>query len=163
MEHTVIAVDMTDTQPHGQPGQAIPIRTLMRFVGCRMKNVLFGIGLLLIATTASATWTMNPFTGKLDYYEFGLSSRTTPTLSGCGTSPTITTGSNDHVGKFVIGSTGTGCIVTFGTAYAADPACLVSANTITNLTSRTTTSIAITVVGLPDTYSYLCTGLVGTH
>lgn len=79
-----------------------------------------------------------------------------PSLSDCGNSPTIATGSSDHGGRFTIGATGTGCVVTFATAFANAPACPISgANDATSSTSTT----AITVTAAPGEYSYACIGI----
>jgi hypothetical protein len=82
---------------------------------------------------------------------------TTPVLTNCGNSSSIT--GNDHIGIFVIGSTGTGCILTFATEYGTPPACNVQAETLSNLTSYISSATAITVIGSPGTYHYNCTGI----
>jgi hypothetical protein len=84
-----------------------------------------------------------------------------PALTSCGSSPVLSAGSNDHAGMFTIGSTGTGCIATFGTAYTNIPSCVVTAETVANLTSYTLSATAITIVGLPGNFHYNCTGLNG--
>jgi hypothetical protein len=82
-----------------------------------------------------------------------------PALTACGTDPTIVTGSNDRAGTFTMGDTGTGCVITFATAYTNTPACNVTAQTASNLTSMTKTNTAITIVGLPGVFDYHCSGL----
>ena len=84
---------------------------------------------------------------------------TAPALTSCGTSPTIATGSDDHAGIFTIGATGTGCVITFATAYTNVPSCIVIAETASNFTSLTKTASAITVVGSPGIFNYRCVGL----
>lgn len=84
-----------------------------------------------------------------------------PALTSCGNSPTLTAGSSDFAGTFVIGATGTGCVITFGTAYTNVPSCIVQAETIANLTSYTKSASAITVVGVAGTFNYVCVGLNG--
>ena len=79
-----------------------------------------------------------------------------PALTSCGNSPALTAGSNDHAGIFTIGATGTGCTVTFGTAYASAVSCVVSGAAA--VTSSTTTT-ALTVVAVAGAYSYHCIGL----
>jgi hypothetical protein len=81
---------------------------------------------------------------------------TAPALTNCGTSPTIESGSNDHVGIFTIGSTGTGCTITFAVAYTNAPACVVSGG---SASTHTQTNAALTVVAIPGVYNYNCTGL----
>jgi hypothetical protein len=84
---------------------------------------------------------------------------TAPALTVCGTSPTIQVGSNDHAGTFTVGATGTGCVATFGTAYAGTPTCVVSARTVANLSAYSLSALALTVVGVAGIYDYNCTGL----
>lgn len=84
---------------------------------------------------------------------------TPPALSACGTSPAIASGSNDHAGRFIIGATGTGCTATFNVAYTNIPSCVVTSQTSNNITSYTSSASALTVVGGPGTYDYICTGL----
>lgn len=78
---------------------------------------------------------------------------TAPTLSACGTSPTIS--GTDVAGKFTIGATGTGCTITFAAAHANAPACSVFG---TAAVTGTTSTTAITVTAVPGTYSYICIG-----
>ncbi len=83
-------------------------------------------------------------------------SGTAPGLSSCGTSPTITSGSTDHAGVFVIGATGTGCTLTFVADQGADTACVVGGAAAATWAS---TDTALVVTAVPGEYSYVCYGL----
>ena len=51
---------------------------------------------------------------------------TIPTLTGCGTSPSITTGSTATAGEITQGAIATGCVITFAVAYPRAPFCTVT-------------------------------------
>jgi hypothetical protein len=54
-------------------------------------------------------------------------SGTAPTLSSCGTSPTLATGASDMAGTINVGSgTVTACTLTFGTAFTNAPTCVMN-------------------------------------
>lgn len=84
-----------------------------------------------------------------------------PTLTNCDTTPVLATGSTDFAGTFTIDTTGTGCTITFGTAYTNTPSCIVVAQISSNMTSYTLSASAITVVGLPGIFNYNCVGING--
>jgi hypothetical protein len=85
----------------------------------------------------------------------------TPTLSSCGTSPSLDSGSNDMRGEIVVGTSATGCTLTFSAAKTNVPFCLVASET-SGLTSpgwtESTTAITITGVTASDDYAYMCMG-----
>jgi hypothetical protein len=86
-----------------------------------------------------------------------------PTLSACGTSPTIT--GTDNAGKITIGTgTVTSCTATFRTAFASAPACVVngdnSAVTYANTTSTTVLTITSSADMNSDVLSYICLEIV---
>lgn len=86
-----------------------------------------------------------------------LSTRTTiPTLSTCGTSPSVI--GNDTVGKLTTGSAATTCTVTFSAAYNVAPACVVSAQGTATQPTFTTSTTALTMsVDIASTvYNYIC-------
>lgn len=85
-----------------------------------------------------------------------------PAISACGTG-TLATGSSDSAGEFT--ATGaTGCTLTFGTAYATAPSCVVTEETV-NTATRTTTVTTTTLVVASGTsgskYSYACMAKAG--
>ncbi len=85
----------------------------------------------------------------------------TPTLSSCGTSPSLDSGSNDMRGEIVVGTSATGCTLTFSAAKTNTPFCIVASET-SGLTSpgwtESTTAITITGVTAGDDYAYMCMG-----
>lgn len=88
-----------------------------------------------------------------------------PALTSCGTTPALATGSTDSAGTITLGTTATGCVVTFGTAYTAAPTCLVTW-IATPLASQswTTSTTAITITQTSTTNNvvqYMCIGKSG--
>jgi hypothetical protein len=119
----------------------------------RTTNATFTEYLIATATTAIAFTPDTNFNGAIDNV---ILQAVGPSLTTCGTAPVLQTGSNDHTGTFTIGAAGTGCILTFGTAYTNVPACVVGgAAAITSSTSNT----ALTVTAVAGIYSYICNGL----
>lgn len=91
--------------------------------------------------------------GDLSY--FG----TIPTLSSCGTSPTITVGSTDMAGEVTEGAVSTGCTISFSATKTNQPFCVVDSEAGLVFTHTISTSaITITNVGaLSSTkLSYVC-------
>lgn len=80
----------------------------------------------------------------------------TPTLSTCGTAPSII--GNDTVGKLTTGSAATTCTVTFSAAFNVAPACVVSAQGTATQPTFTTSTTALTMsVDIASTvYNYIC-------
>lgn len=74
-----------------------------------------------------------------------ISSGGTPVLSACGTTPAIV--GSDTAGVVTMGTTATGCVITFATAYVGVPFCVVTWQA-TPLASQsyTVTATAITTV-----------------
>lgn len=72
---------------------------------------------------------------------------TQPVLSSCGTSPSLSTNSNDNSGTVTVGSTASGCTVTFANAYRVAPTCVISERTmsVVNGLSYTTSTTALTL------------------
>lgn len=85
---------------------------------------------------------------------------TAPALTSCGSgSPTTNTQANDHKGTITEGTTATGCIATFHTAYATAPDCVVTSPSGAVLTSYSTSTTALTLVNASatgDTFTYVC-------
>jgi hypothetical protein len=71
----------------------------------------------------------------------------TPTLSSCGTSPTIVVGSTDTAGEITEGSIATGCVITFASAYARAPFVTVTAQSGL-VFSYTVSASAITITNV---------------
>lgn len=72
---------------------------------------------------------------------------TIPTLSSCGTSPSITKGSTDGAFEITQGSVSTGCTITFGVSKTNTPFCTLT-DQAGAVFSYTTTNTAITVVNI---------------
>lgn len=79
-----------------------------------------------------------------------------PVLTSCGTAPSII--GNDTTGKITTGSAATTCTITFETAFAIAPACLVQAQGGATQPTYTTSTTAITMtVDIASTvYNYFC-------
>lgn len=90
-----------------------------------------------------------------------------PSLSSCGTSPSIVANSNSGSGNFTTGTgSPTGCTLTFATAYTNDAHCTVTAANLagvgvsTYVSSSTAASFSITMTVGTDSasYNYTCIG-----
>lgn len=83
-----------------------------------------------------------------------------PTLSSCGTSPNLRSGSTDQMGGITVGSGSvTSCTLTFANAYRAQPFCIVSnASSAFQLNySVTTTALTLTFAsGIYSETTYSC-------
>lgn len=66
-----------------------------------------------------------------------------PSLTTCGTAPTIT--GTDFAFTLTTGSTGTSCIVTFANAFGAAPVCVLTANGTATQPTYTTTAASVTL------------------
>lgn len=101
---------------------------------------------------------LTPGVGSLLVTKHLLGSGTSPTVSSCGTSPSIS--GSDVAGKVTVGTGTVGsCTVTFGTAFGTAPSCGVGSGTaITSLAyTTTTTTLVITGVSLTsDVIQYNC-------
>lgn len=90
------------------------------------------------------------------------SSTPAPTLSSCGTSPSIR--GSDWAGLVTVGSTATGCTITFSSAYPSEPTCTVTNQSMSVVNAMTytvsTTAITVTQTGLGGAkLNYHCVGL----
>lgn len=91
------------------------------------------------------------------------SSSTAPTLSSCGTSPTFQQGSDNYGGRVTIGSTASGCTITFGIPFKVQPVCIVADETgsVVNTFSYTVSTTAIVATESTSggqILNYLCKG-----
>ncbi len=91
-------------------------------------------------------------------------SSTTPTLSSCGTSPSLSSDSSDFAGTITVGSVAaTACTLTFGAAHSTGTHCVISEQTgsVVNASSYTEglTGFTYSQTGLTsDKLDYICTG-----
>lgn len=96
-----------------------------------------------------------------------IASSTNPTLSGCGTGPTIK-GDDTH-GEIVIGTAATSCTMQFQIFYSSAPVCTVT-NQSMSITSAMTYTISTTALIISqatgfagDKVDYMCEGLIGPN
>ncbi len=87
---------------------------------------------------------------------------TDPVLTACGTTPAIV--GADAAGKITIGTGGpTSCTVTFSTAFASAPSCIVTGDNTALGYAATTSTTVLTVTSSADmstdVISYFCMGL----
>lgn len=82
---------------------------------------------------------------------------TAPTTAGTGGTCTLTAGSSDHAGNFVIGAGGTSCQLTFNVAFTALSCVVTGRGTI--MTNYVVAATTLTVTSGPDTIDYICYGL----
>jgi hypothetical protein len=102
------------------------------------------------------------------FYEYGspvqllaATSGGTPTLSACGTSPSIDANATNLSGTVTVGSTATSCTATFATAFTTYNHCRVtSQSTLAAFAytySKTAITVTATVLGT-DVFDYQCDG-----
>lgn len=83
----------------------------------------------------------------------------TAATKSTGTTPcTLASGSTDVAGSLLTNTSS--CYVTFGSPFNSPPACLASANTLSNtvVISTTTTSFSLVSANTAATYFYICIG-----
>lgn len=91
-------------------------------------------------------------------------SSTTPVLSSCGTSPSLSSDSSDFTGTITVGSVAaTACTLTFGAPHAVGTHCVISEQTgsVVNVSTYTEslTGFTYSQTGLTsDKLDYICTG-----
>lgn len=79
------------------------------------------------ASVMNATFTISDYSGAATYgSHFRVHQTTAPALSACGGSPGLDATASDTAGLATEGTTATGCVITFATAYATTPHCSVS-------------------------------------
>ncbi len=143
-------------------------------IGTTSPNTKFNI---FVASSTAGTVQTNPF-GRLmemtiagvyymvetfDYYGHLITSGPAPTLSSCGTTPSVT--GNDRTAIVTVGSvSATGCTITFAKPYASAPSCVVTnqSMSVVNAMTYTVSATAITVsqTGLTEAIlNYNCLGI----
>ena len=96
-----------------------------------------------------------------------ISSGTVPSVSSCGTSPSMDGNSTDFAGTINTGSASpTACTLTFANPFANTPVCVVSDDLQTSevsVTSRSTTAITMTMSAALSSHTifYICVGQKG--
>jgi hypothetical protein len=83
-----------------------------------------------------------------------------PAISSCGTGPSLSGGANGIHGTVPIGTSGTGCTITFAAAYTNAPDCTVSSPGAGAIGGYSTITTALTLTGLTASkaYTYACLG-----
>ena len=89
-----------------------------------------------------------------------LVSGTSPTLSSCGTNPSLEAASSDMAGILTIPADAISCVLQFETSYTNAPSCIVSGTTPTIMVSAI--SSMMTITANPGTYNYQCVGIGGS-
>jgi hypothetical protein len=115
----------------------------------------FGNLFLIASSTSNSTTTLFGITNTGHF--FGTS--TSPILSSCGTAPSVL-GSDSH-GEVTIGSTATGCTITFASAYRSAPVCTVTNQSMSIVNAMTytisTTTLTVSQTGLGGAkVDYIC-------
>lgn len=113
-----------------------------------------------VTSSALQTIVQPSATIGLDYS----SGSTAPTVSICGTTPAVATGSNDFKGIITVGSgVTTACTVTFGTAKVSEPSCLITphANVTPYFSAKSNTAFTVTFsADMASTkFNYDCNGI----
>lgn len=91
---------------------------------------------------------------------------TAPALTSCGTgSPTIS--GNDFAGTVTVGTSATGCVITFNTAYSVAPTCVATSRTAPGTTTPaytvSTTALTLTQASTSgNLWDYVCVAKKGT-
>lgn len=90
---------------------------------------------------------------------------TAPTLTSCGTGSPAVVGSN-VAGTITVGTSATGCVATFATAYALAPSCVVVSETApaTTTPAYSVSASAITITQTSTSgnkYDYVCVAQPG--
>lgn len=102
-------------------------------------------------------------------YIFGLNSQrtgaTAPALTSCGGGTPAISG-NDFAGTITVGTSATGCVATFNTAYVSAPSCVVVSETApaTTTPAYSVSTTAITIVQTSTSsnkYDYICVAKSG--
>lgn len=112
-------------------------------------------------TIASSTATATTTLFRIDNVGHIYASSTSPVLSGCGTAPSMK--GSDTWGEITIGSTASGCTLTFGIAWSVAPVCVISnqsmsvVNAMTYTISTTALTLTMTSSG-GDKIDYICHG-----
>jgi hypothetical protein len=82
-----------------------------------------------------------------------------PTVSACGTSPSLSATASDTKGTITEGAMATGCTLTFGSAFTTAPDCVISSANGAPFTGYTTNTAALTITNASasgNKYTYHC-------
>lgn len=85
-----------------------------------------------------------------------------PQVTACGTSPSISTNATDSAGLITLGTTATGCTVTFASAKSLPPVCQITPWNAASTAALLSSSVSTTAISLSTltasglAYSYQC-------
>jgi hypothetical protein len=124
-----------------------------------MKKFWTKLASAAVALIASAGLSFAIYQTNID--GIGLGSTTAPALTSCGTTPAIV--GTDLAGTVTMGTTATGCVITFNSAKSAAPHCVVTW-IATPLASQSyvTSATAITLTQTSasnNVVKYICIGI----
>lgn len=143
--------------PAGNVGIATSTPWALLTVGSQASNVT---PLFVLASSTAATAFEVTAAGHV------IASTTNPVLSSCGTTPTMK-GDDTH-GEITVGSSATGCTLTFQQAYSNAPECTITnqsmsvVNAMTYTISNSAFTISMTGAG-GDKIDYQCEGMLGPN
>ena len=125
----------------------------------QFKNMLTGT---TGTVDAAASRVFDVFNGHWQSFQ---NAATTPTVSSCGTSPSLGTKSTDAGGKITAGTGApTSCTLTFKIPYTNAPSCTVSGTGIAGTYGASTTTTALTITSTiamtSSVLNYRCHGWV---
>jgi hypothetical protein len=117
---------------------------MRKFLTLRAAIVAAAFALIATAVPVAAQFTFGPNVTIQEKMAFA---GAPPVLTACGTTPTLAAGSTTSRGQITLGTTATGCVITFPTAYVIAPFCMVTWNA-TPLASQSysTSTTALTLV-----------------
>jgi hypothetical protein len=133
----------------GVQGQFVDVNT----------STISGVGMNRPGTNILGLFTNSTLWAELSATGHWISLGTAPAATSCGTTPAMSAQATDYKGTVTEGTTATGCILTFATAYATAPDCIVTSPTGSVLTSYSVSTTALTLVNSSasgDKFSYVC-------
>ena len=117
------------------------------------------IGATSLAGAQDSTTILSTFLRNLRGSHLIMTTNSVPVLSSCGDGA-LATGSNDTVGR-VVGTTQTGCVLTFGSTYGPNSADCVFTNITANrgnVSANDNASLTISNLTAGDDFIYVCLG-----
>jgi hypothetical protein len=90
----------------------------------KIRNLFLLAGFLSAISLTPALAQNQSITGSLTIGGHAITGAVPPVLTSCGTTPAIT--GSDTAGIVTMGTTATGCVITFVTAYVTAPVCVVT-------------------------------------
>lgn len=100
------------------------MKKLLTILGGRARTALIAVAALALVAVPVAFAANSTIDGYLRVVGKIWTGITPPVLTSCGTTPAIT--GSDTAGIVTMGTTATGCVITFAAAYVLAPYCVVS-------------------------------------